>query len=211
VRAEIQVLNDAVDRSERLAFVGASGCGKTSVIKELLLARRTVKQRVAIYDPFLDLPGLYCATPDQALRALASSPYARIRTDNEEIYASILRLSLRGGGVLCVADEAQNLAPASGRVTAASADLLHLVRWGRHKGCPFLWASQSPGACSYALIENSTGARVIGNLSASPSLQKIAIWGLDKREVANLSIEKHELMLWIPGGSPVRRFRSVKM
>lgn len=211
MRAEIAILNEAVDRAERLAFVGASGCGKTSVMKELLMARRTFRQRVCIYDPFLDLPGLYVGSEAEAARALISSPYARIRTDGPEVFSALVALGLRGGNVLFVIDEAQMLAPSSGKVTEASADILHLVRWGRHRRCPLLWASQSPGSCHGALLENSTGARVVGNLSGPASLGRISIWGLDKREIANLSIRRHELLLWVPGGEPARRFSSRRM
>ena len=211
MRPEISLLDSAVDRSERLACVGGSGCGKASVIKELLLERWTVRQRVAIYDPFLDLPGLYCGSISMAERALAASPYARVNTDDPEIYAAMIRLNLRGRNVLHVVDEAQLLAPSTGKVTEASADLLHLVRWGRHKNCPLIWASQTPGACHSALIANSTGARVVGNLGSPGDLARICVWGLDKREVANLSMSKHQLLLWVPGGEPVRRFCSKKM
>ena len=208
MREEIRILNKAVDSNERIACVGASGSGKTSTIKELLNSRRSLKQRAILFDPFRELRGISCFSFDEAVSALDSGPYARLRVEDPALFSSLIYLALDAHHCLVVADEAQMLFPSGGRVTECSAAMLELVTWGRHSSCPLLWATQSPGRCSYSLTDNSTGARVVGNLSSPASLSRIIDWGLDRKEVSSLG--KHELLLSVPG-SPVRRFRSVKM
>lgn len=207
MREEIRLLSDAVDRDERLAFVGASGSGKTSVIRELLNARWGKPQRVICYDPMRELRAAECRTMAQAKSVLAGA-YGRVRICEKALFSDLIYLALKAGNCLIVADEAQQLFPADGRATECSAALLEAVTTGRHYRCPLLWATQSPGRCSYTLTDNSTGARVVGSLSSPSSLSRVADWGLERREVA--SLPPHQLLLSIPA-QPVRRFRSVKM
>lgn len=208
MREEIQILSRAVDDSERIACVGASGCGKTSVIRELLNSRRSIRQRQVIFDPFQELPGFFCSSEASAVSALSSGPFAKVRVGDAKIFSELVFLALEAKGCLVIADEAHLLLPGSGRVTPASSAMLDLVTWGRHSKCPLIWATQSPGRCSYSLTDNSTGARVVGNLSSPNSLSRIVDWDLDKKQVR--ALPRYELLLSVPG-SLVRAFRSKKM
>jgi ABC-type dipeptide/oligopeptide/nickel transport system ATPase component len=208
MRAEIATLSSAIDRAERVACVGASGSGKTSVIRELLEARRGIKQRGILFDPFRELRGVSCFTLCQALSVFESSRYARVRVETPSLFSELIFLGLQGENCFFVADEAQLLLPSSGRSTDCSEALLSLVTTGRHSNCPLIWATQSPGRCSYSLTDNSTGARVIGNLSSNSSLQRVTDWGVERQDVT--SLKPHELLLSVPA-APVRRFYSVKM
>lgn len=207
MREEIRLLSEAVDRAERIAVVGSSGCGKTSVLKELLIARWGLPQRVVIYDPFRDLRAAECRTVGEA-NAILAGPYGRVRTADPKLFSYLVYLCLEAGGALIVADEAQQLLPSDGRRTEASEALMLAVTTGRHSRCPLIWASQSPGRVSYSLTDNSTGGRVVGNLTSPASLSRVTDWGLERQQVASLS--RHSLLLSIPG-EPVRAFRSRKM
>lgn len=208
MREEIRILSEAVDRNERLAFVGASGCGKTSTIRELLLSRRDVPQRIIAFDPYRDLGLPEVRTRAEGLRIL-EGPWGRVASSREELWAELVRVAMKAGGALIVADEAQRLLPSSGRRTEASGVLLTVATEGRHEKCPLLWATQSPGRCSYSLTDNSTGARVVGSLSGPASLSRVVDWGFERAEVAALGY--YELLLRAPGVQGVRRFRSRKM
>lgn len=208
MREEIRILSEAVDRNERLAFVGASGCGKTSVIHELLLTRRSVPQRVIAFDPYRDLRLLEVRTKAEGLRILEGK-WGRVATSRAALWAELVSVALKGGGVLIVADEAQRLLPSTGRLTEASGVLLEVATEGRHAECPLLWATQSPGRCSYSLTDNSTGARVVGCLTAPGSLTRVSEWGFERKDVRSLPY--HELLLAAPGVQGVRRFRTRKM
>lgn len=208
MREEIRILSEAVDRHERIAAVGASGSGKTSTIRELLLGRRGIPQRILMFDPYRELPGVEVFSKAEALR-LWEGPYGRVRVcSREALWAELLEIALKAGDTLVIADEAQRLLPKGDRKTEASGVFLRLVTEGRHARCPLIWATQSPGRCSLSLTDNSTGARVVGNLSSPSSLERVADWGIPRKEVT--SLRAHELLLSQPF-QPVRRFFSRKM
>jgi hypothetical protein len=200
MREEIRMISEALDRNERCAFVGASGCGKTSTMREVLAARHGDPQRVIVFDPFGDFRLPEVRTVRQAA-AILQGPWGRLRVDRPALFSDLCEIALVCGNCLIVCDEAQRILPSTGRDTEASASLMSVITDGRHENCPLMWASQSPGKCSYSLTDNSTGARVVGSLTAPSSLSRVEDWGLDKRKVAALPL--HQLFLSIPGRFPM--------
>jgi hypothetical protein len=206
VRPEIAILSEVVNASGKVAFVGCSGSGKTSTIRELLIARRGIPQRVIAFDPYREFNAAMVKTRAQA-SAILRGPYGRVAITDPALFSELILVALEAENCLLVADEAQRLLPSDGRWTEASEALTLAATGGRHSRCSLLWASQSPGRVSYDLIDN-TQARIVGNLSAEASLNKISDWSLDRKEVA--SLQPHSLILSRPG-LPAIRFRSVKM
>ena len=203
MRPEIAVLADVVARAGRIAIVGASGSGKTATLRELLRELRRQPLRVIAFDPHHQLGLLIVRTRAEAAYVL-QGPYGRVAADNSPLWCELARMALGAGGALLVADECQTLVPSTGKMTEARALGIRISTEGRHAGCPWIWASQTPGRVDLALSEN-TDARVVGRLCVPTSISRAALWDIPREAVATLP--DHVLLLSRPGHA-LRSFRS---
>ena len=194
MRPPIEALSRLLDAPiyGRLGIIGSSGCGKSSILRELLAGRRAIRQRVIAFDPWRDLWLEHAHSMAEALSAL-SAPWAQVGTDSPAIFAELAALAFRAGDALLVADEVQRLYPSKGQ-TVASAVCAQLVREGRHQRLPFIWATQRPTSCATDLTANTDGL-VVGRLVAPADLAIAARWGIPEPS----KCERHVFTMLLPG------------
>lgn len=195
MRPEIELVLGVLENGGRVAVVGASGSGKTSVMREVLYNHRKLGRRLIGYDPHGELGLPMCRTLGE-VRAELMGPYGRAGVMDSELWAQAAELGLRAGWCTLVADEAQRLAPSTGRTTPALQVVLSICTEGRHAGVSWCWATQSPGRCHYALTDN-TDCQVVGRLSAPSSISRVADWGVSREDLRGLP--NHQLLLCYPG------------
>lgn len=164
--------SSGIHNSLRCGIVGASGSGKTSLLKEWTRSEAARNARILIYDPFGNLPGLEVGTAAAALRA-AARPRSATRITDPDLYGSLLPVVCRLGSCVLLVDEAQDVFPRN----ACPLARLKAIQQGRNKGVGLIWSSQRPTRCNVDLAGNSQGM-IIGTLLAPADMSIAREWGI---------------------------------
>lgn len=161
-----------IQRSLRVGIVGASGSGKTCVLREWMNSPEPRNARLIAYDPFGHLPGLRVGTARAALRA-ASRPASCTTLDDPDLFGELLPTVCQLGACTLVVDEAQDVFPRNSCPLAR----LKAIQQGRNKGVGLIWSSQRPTRCNVDLTGNSQGM-IIGTLLAGADMATAREWGI---------------------------------
>lgn len=180
-------VSSCLSRSLRVGICGASGSGKTALLREWMLSEDARNRRLMIYDPFGNLPGLRVDGARAALRSAARPHSATSLTDPDE-YARLLPAVCALGACTLIVDEAQDVFPAQG----CPLDRLRAIRQGRNRGVGLLWATQRPTTCKTDLAGNSQGM-IIGTLLAPADMSIASAWGVSD------PLPEHRFRVMLPG------------
>jgi energy-coupling factor transporter ATP-binding protein EcfA2 len=183
----------------RVGVVGASGCGKTAILRRLTISiQHSGRSRVLLFAPYPGPYGRHCSTRAEALRSLARKQSCTIITD-PELYLSLMDPVLQRGQIMLLIDEAHELYPKAQTPPV----MLKILREGRNLGIGLIWATQRPTACTTHLLGISQGI-VIGRLMGLADIQYSKQWGVDQ------PLPLYSFKTVLPGFEDIQEFKSPK-
>jgi len=172
-RAVLLPLVKSLRQSEKVAVVGASGAGKTAIIRELLPDLRR-SHLVLAYDYYEELGLPIAKSLSDASWNLKE--YRATAWSRSELTGPMLQQIAARGNCILIVDEAQRIWP---RHQSDYLEYLKLANEGRHYGIGLLWATQEPHSCSKRLLSNCQCVAV-GRLLQDSDLQAVGRWGCRK-------------------------------
>ena len=164
----------------RIGLAGASGTGKTAILREIALATTLHgKCRNLIYAPYPGPYGRHCRTEGEARASLVRRQSSTIISD-AELYRRLMPEVIARGHIMLIIDEAHELYPRQ----APDPLMLKILREGRNLGIGLIWATQRPTACTTHLLGVSQGI-VLGRLIGQADMNYSRGWGVLDQPLPN--------------------------